>query len=499
MVVKCADQFAVRFHRVSCADHNFPSSSYHLKNKNKISRFIELFRQALRGEDYDYTQGSLRKAIVLLAVPMMLEMCLESVFAVVDIFFVNRLGKHAVSIVGLTEAVITIVYSAAIGMSAAATAVVARRVGEKNPEGASNAAAQTLMISGLIILVLSIVGYVYAGEILNVMGAEPAAVESGIAYTRIMLGGSAVIFFLFVLNGIFRGAGNASVAMKSLWLANACNIILCPILINGWGIIPAFGIMGAALATTVGRGIGVIYQLKCLFDHRNSILKMAKVKWVFTKDVVKSLIGISGPATFQFVVQSASWMVLAAIVARSGSDASAGYQTAIRLVMFFLLPAWGISNAAATLVGQNLGANQPERAEHSVRTIAMYNAVLMGIFMFVFLIFAKPLLSWFIPDSSSAQYDIAVEALRIVSSGYILYGVGMVLMQAFNGAGDSWTPTYISLVGFWLFQIPLALVLSFTFNLGPTGAFLAIPIAEALIAGIFWYYFRKGKWKLTKV
>ncbi|MDQ3142363.1 MAG: MATE family efflux transporter [Bacteroidota bacterium] len=464
-----------------------------------LKRFIQLLRQALRGDEYDYTQGSIRVAVFLLAVPMMLEMCLESVFAVVDIYFVNKLGSHAVSVVGLTEAVITLVYSAAIGLSAAATAVVARRVGEKNPTGAAKAAVQSLIVSGVLIVIMSIVGFLLAEDILRIMGAEEEAVLMGVNYTRIMLGSCAVVVLLFLINGIFRGAGNASIAMRSLWLANGINIILCPLLINGYGPFPELGITGAAVATVIGRGIGVLYQLKHLFFGKNEMLKMRGIRWLPEWDVIKSISSIATPATVQFIVQSASWIFLAAIVARSGSDASAGYQTAIRLIVFFILPAWGISNAAATLVGQNLGAKRPLRAEQSVYTIAKYNSIIMAFVMIFFLLFASPLIRFFIPETSPEQFTYAVQALKIISCGYILYGISMVVMQAFNGAGDTKTPTYISLVGFWLLQIPLAYILAEYFTWGPLGVFIAIPVAEGIIAFIYIWYFRKGTWKLVNV
>ncbi|MBL0316746.1 MAG: MATE family efflux transporter [Flavobacteriales bacterium] len=467
--------------------------------KTSRNKFLDIIQQSLSDQEYDYTTGSLRKAIVLLAIPMMLEMCLESVFAVVDIYFVNKLGSHAVSIVGLTEAVLTIVYSVAIGLSSAATALVARRVGEKNPEGATAAAKQALIVSIVLILIMSVSGYVYAENILRMMGAEEAAIQSGIGFTRIMMGGSIVIVLLFLINGIFRGAGNASIAMKSLWLANGCNIILCPILINGIGPMTGFGIEGAAMATTIGRGIGVLYQLRALFSGQNSMLKMSLGRWIPDFEVIKSLGSIAGPATAQFIIQSASWMFLAAIIARSGSEASAGYQTAIRLIMFFILPAWGISNAAATLVGQNLGAGHPERAAQSVLSIAKYNAILM-FFVTVFLFFfSPPLISIFIANKSGAQWHYAVQALQVISLGYVLYGVGMVLMQAFNGAGDTKTPTMISVVGFWLIQVPGAYYMAIIMGLGPLGVFISVPAAETVIAGIYWYYFRKGKWMEVKV
>lgn len=465
----------------------------------KIKSLLQLIRQALRGDEYDYTTGSIRKAVFLLSVPMMLEMCLESVFAVVDIYFVNKLGSHAVSVVGLTEAVITIVYSAAIGLSAAATAVVARRVGEKNPQEASKAAIQALLVAGVIILMMSIPGYLYAGEILRLMGAEEAAIASGIGYTRIMLGGCVVVVLLFLINGIFRGAGNASIAMRSLWLGNGLNIILCPVLINGIGPFPELGIEGAAWATVCGRGLGVLYQVYQLLFVRHDMIQIRNVSWKPDLTVIKNLLGISGPATMQFIIQSASWIFLAGIVAMGGSDASAGYQTAIRLVVFFILPAWGMSNAAATLVGQNLGANEPQRAESSVVAIAKYNTWFMTFVMLFFLLGADFLIGIFIPDESSAAYKIAIDALRIISLGYILYGIGMVLMQAFNGAGDTKTPTYISFIGFWLIQIPLAYLLAIHLNMGAHGAFIAVPSAEAIVALMYYVSFKKGAWKKVKV
>jgi len=467
--------------------------------KNKFHRFWGLVRQSLRDEEYDYTSGSIRAAVVLLAVPMMLEMCLESVFAVVDIYFVNKMGSHAVSAVGLTEAVISLVYSVAIGISAAATAMVSRRVGEKNPQGAARAAAQSMILSGVAIVAMSIPGYIYAADILRIMGATEEAVEIGVGYTRLMMGGSASIVLLFLINGIFRGAGNASIAMKSLWLANGLNILLDPVLINGLGPIPAMGVTGAAIASVIGRGTGVAYQLWALFVKTNDTLPMRFARWLPEWSTLRSLGSIAAPATAQFIIQSASWIFLAAIVARSGSEASAGYQTAIRLIVFFILPAWGISNAAATLVGQNLGASQPERAERSVRTIAFYNALFMAFVTLFFLVFAHPLIRFFNPDVDSPAFAYAVQSLRVISTGYILYGIGMVYMQAFNGAGDTRTPTYVSFCGFWLLQIPLAWILAIYAGMGPLGAFLAIPIVEALITIAYWILFKRGKWKLVKV
>ncbi|MEN9638545.1 MAG: hypothetical protein RLZZ262_413 [Bacteroidota bacterium] len=464
-----------------------------------MKKIIQLIRESLTETAYDYTSGSLRKAIVMLAIPMMLEMCLESVFAVVDIYFVNRLSNDAVTVVGLTEAVITIVYSLAIGLSAAATAIVARRIGEKDPEGAARATKQSLLVAMIVIALISVTGFVFASDILRIMGASEYAIAKGVIYTQIMMSCSGVIVLLFLINGIFRGAGNAAIAMKSLWLGNAINILLCPILILGFGSWGGLGIAGAAIATCTGRGIGVLYQLKHLIGTENELLPLHRVAWRPDRMIIRSLMQISVPATVQFIVQSASWIILTRMVASFGTDASAGYQTAFRLLLFFLLPAWGISNAAATLVGQNLGAKRPERAAESVKAIARYNAILMGIMMLISVIFTEELIGLFITDPNNGSFAYAVDALRIVSCGNILFAVSMVLMQAFNGAGDTRTPTLISLFGFWFFQIPLAYLLSQTFNWGTHGIYWAIPIAEGLIVLLYAYFFAKGDWQRKEV
>lgn len=465
----------------------------------KRSSIFSLIKQALKGgENVDYTTGSIRTAVILLAIPMILEMVLESVFALVDLYFVGHLpdSNKAQQVVGLTESVITIVYSLSIGISMAATAMVARRIGEKDPVAAAKAGAQTTLLAVALTIVISICGFIFAKDILRLMGASPETVEYGVNYTRITMGGSIVIMLLFLINGIFRGAGDASMAMRSLWLANACNIILCPILIRGLGPIPAFGLTGAAMATTIGRGTGVLYQLFHLFNGKNII----KMKWAqFAPDwkQLKQIVGIAAPATFQFIVASGSWIILTALVAESGEAASAGYITALRVVMFFILPAWGLSNAAATLVGQNLGAGKPQRAEESVLKTAKYNAIFMGIVTIIFFIAAPQIIGIFAKEERSRQ--IAVEAMLIISSGYIFYSIAMVMTNAFNGAGDTWTPTIINAIGFWAFQIPLALVLVRTMNLGATGAFIAIPVAETAIAIVAFFVFKRGKWKLKKV
>jgi putative MATE family efflux protein len=463
----------------------------------RIKTFFSLFKQALSSKEQDYTQGSIRRAVFLLAVPMILEMCMESVFAVVDIFFVGRLGKNeAVSTVVLTESVLTIVYSVAIGLSMAATALVARRIGEKNPEAASKAGTQSLIVALVITAIVSAAGLIFAPDILKLMGASRETVLIGTNYTRIVYGGSVVIMLLFLINGIFRGAGDASMAMRSLWIANICNIILCPVLIYGVGPIPAFGITGAAMATTIGRGIGVLYQLYHLFSNKR-VIKVRRQDFVPDWPIIKSISNIAWTGTAQFLIASASWMVLARIMAEFGDTAVAGYGVAIRLIMFFLLPAWGMSNAAATLVGQNLGAQQPERAEQSVWRTAKYNTIFMIFVTLVFLLFAQPIVAFMNKDVSVESY--AVMALRIVSLGYIFFGVGMVVTNAFNGAGDTKTPTLINIFGFWLFQVPLAFLLALVFKLGPKGVFIAIVLAETgiTIAGII--IFKKGKWKKVKI
>lgn len=465
--------------------------------KDKFSSFYKVVIASLKGEEHDYTQGSIPKAVILLAIPMMLEMSMESVFALVDIYFVSHLGKHATSTVGLTESVITIVYSLAIGMSMAATAMVARRVGEKNPEAAARSGAQAILLAVAFTIVLGIIGFIYASEILALMGAEPEAIQVGVNYTRILMAGSVSIMLLFLINGIFRGAGDAMMAMKSLWLANICNIILCPILIRGFGPIPAFGVAGAALATTLGRTIGVLYQLYHLFKGGSS-LRMRLSHFLPDLQLMKQVVNIALPGVLQFIIGSGSWIILASLVVNTGqSDASAGYQIAIRIVMFFILPAWGMSNAAATLVGQNLGAKNPDRAEISVKITAKYNTIFMLVVSLIFLALAEPIVSFFTREPIVVGY--AVLALRIMASGYVFYGLGMVMMNAFNGAGDTKTPTYINIFGFWLFQIPIAYLMAKTFGWGPVGVFIAIPVSETMIAVVAWFIFRKGRWKKVEV
>lgn len=469
-----------------------------MTNSDKPTVF-QLIRQSLKGGEHDYTQGPIRQAIFLLAIPMILELCLESVFAVVDMFFVGHLpnSKNAIATVGLTESVVSLVFSLAIGLSTAATAMVSRRIGEKNPEAAAEAGVQSILLSLVAALVISIAGILFAPQILKLMGAQPEVIAEGTSYTRILLGGSTVIVMIFLINGIFRGAGDAAMAMRSLWLASIINILLCPLFIYGIGPWEGWGLKGAAIATTIGRGAGVLYQCYYLFNGKGNIhFKTSHLKVDLT--VMKSLIRIAWPATLQFLISSGSWIVLAWVVSTSGgTSASAGYQIAIRNVVFFILPAWGLSNAAATLVGQNLGAGQPERAEKSVWLSARYNAVFMAFVMLLFVFLSEPIIRIFTADAEVRAFG--VDALEIIGYGYIFYGIGMVMIQALNGSGDTRTPTWINLAGFWFFQIPLALLLAKGLGWGPRGSFIAIPAAETLMALLAWYYFRKGKWKLMKV
>jgi putative MATE family efflux protein len=469
------------------------------QNIGVFSRFLLLLKQSLKGENIDFTKGSMRRAVLLLAIPMMLEMMMESVFALVDLYFVGHLenSSFAVQTVGLTESVLTIVYSIAIGMSMAATAVVARRIGEKDPVAASKAGMQAVIVAIAVNVVLALAGLYFATDILILMGSSVASAEYGTPFFQIMMAGSFIIMLLFLLNGVFRGAGNAAIAMKSLWIANICNIIFCPLFIYGWGPVPAFGLTGAAIATTLGRGIGVLYQMYNLFNGKG-MLKVVASYFIPDMEQIKALVKIAAPGVFQFVIASCSWIFLANLVATTGGDeGSAGYQSALRIMMFFMLPAWGLSGAAATLVGQNLGAKEVGRAERSVYVTAKFNVIYMGSIMLITLLAADPLM-WFFTNNPHV-HDIAVEAIMILSAGYIFYGIGMVMINAFNGAGDTKTPTWINFFGFWMLQIPLAYLLAKVLKMGPTGVFIAIPVAETAItiAGII--LFKRGRWKRIQV
>jgi putative MATE family efflux protein len=461
----------------------------HINQSNNKTIWTYL-KESFNSEHQDFTTGSIRKAIFMLAIPMILEMCMESVFAVVDIFFVGKLGPNAAATVGLTESFLAIVYSVAFGLGMAASAMVARRIGEKNPDDAAKAGAQSALLSFMVTILISCTGFIFSEKLLALMGASKEVIALGAGYTRIMLTGNIVIMLLFLINGVFRGAGDATIAMRSLWLANICNIILCPVLIH------FYGLPGAAMATTTGRGIGVCYQVYHLFKGKG-IIRIHLHHFIPDPVLLKSVFSIASTATMQFLVSSASWIAMSRIISSSGSNAVAGYTIAIRLLIFFLMPAWGLSNAAATLVGQNLGAKQPDRAEKSVWLTAKYNAIFMAIVSLLFVTCAEFFVKLINTDPEVVK--TGVMALRIISMGYIFYGVGMVMINAFNGAGDSKTPIWINLFWFWAFQIPFAYLLADVLKMGPTGVFIAIIVAQCMVTITSMILFRKGKWKLVKI
>ena len=459
--------------------------------------FWTIVRESVRGEvHHDFTVGPIGRAVLLLAVPMVLEVVLESVFAVADIFWVSRLGPDAVASVGLTESLLTVIYALAMGLGIGATAVVARRIGEKDPEGAARAAVQALALALLVSVVLGTAGALLAPRLLALMGASPGVIETGRGYATIMLGGEAAIIVLFVANAIFRGAGDAAIAMRVLWLANIINIVLGPLLIFGPGPFPALGVTGAAIATTTGRSVGAIYAVTRLFRQASRI-PVGRRHLRVDVGVMRQILSLSGSATLQNLIGMASWIGLVRILAGYGSEALAGYTIAVRLIIFALLPSWGLSNAAATMVGQSLGARKPERAERAVWQAGAYNArflVAVGILFFV----AAPLILRAFTDDPVVS-DYAIHCLRIVALGYPLYAYGMVLTQSFNGAGDTWTPTWLNLFCFWIFEIPLAWGLSGPAGFGPSGVFWAIMASFSLLARARAVLFRRGHWKTLVV
>ena len=453
-------------------------------------------REALRGSHRDYTQGPVGRAILMLAIPMVLEMSMESVFAVVDVFFVSRLGPAAIATVGLTESLLTLVYTIAMGLGIGATAMVSRRIGEHDAEGAARAAMQAIWLGLIVSATLGVGGAVFAPELLALMGAQPDVIASGTGFTRVMLGGNASVLMLFLLNAIFRGAGDAAIAMRTLWLANAINIVLCPCLIFGIGPFPALGVMGAAVATTVGRGTGALFALSRLL-RPGARVHLERRFLRIDLAVMWRLVRLSASGAFQLFIGMASWVLLVRVLSTFGSAALAGYTIAMRVIIFALLPSWGMSNAAATMVGQGLGARKPERAEQAVWLAARYNLVFLGLIGAVFLFFAPLIVRIFTTDAAVARY--AVDCLRVVAAGFVFYAFGMVLTQAFNGAGDTWTPTLINLCCFWLFEIPLAWLLALKLGMGPHGVFLAIALAYTAIAVVSAALFRRGKWKERRV
>ena len=453
-------------------------------------------RDAVRGVPHDYTSGSIGRAIVLLAIPMVLEMAMESVFAVVDVFWVSRLGPDAIATVGLTESMLTLVYTAAMGLSIGVAAVVARRIGEKRPDEAAEAAVQGIALGLVVAAAVAVLGITLAPRLLAIMGASPGVIAIGSGYTRMMLGGSATVLLLFLINAIFRGAGDAAIAMRVLWLANIINILLGPCLIFGLGPFPRLGVTGAAVATTIGRGTGVLYQLYRL-SRGDARIAIRRAHLALKPAVMGSLIRLSGSGTFQVLVGTASYIGLVRIVSTFGSAAVAGYTIAIRLVIFCLLPSWGLSNAAATMVGQSLGAGKPDRAERAVWIAAGYNMLVLGAVGVLFVIFANPIVGLFTHHPIAGPTGAL--ALRTMSYGFVFYALGMVLTQSFNGAGDTWTPTWINLACFWLWEIPLAYVLARVAGFGPFGVFLAITVGYSALAVVSAVLFRQGRWKLRQV
>ena len=432
----------------------------------------------------------------MLSIPMILEMMMESIFAIVDIAYVSQISVNAVATIGLTESVITLVYAVAIGLSMAATAVVARRVGEKDLKGASHASVQAIFLGVFVAAIISFIGILYPKQILSLMGAETDLIAEGYGYTQVLLGGNVTIMLLFLINAIFRGAGNASIAMWTLILSNGLNIILDPIFIFGFGPIPAYGVEGAAIATTIGRGTAVIFQLIVLF-YGWSIIKIRVKDLVLRIAVMLNLIKVSIGGIGQFLIGTSSWVFLMRIMSEFGSEVLAGYTIAIRIMMFTMMPAWGMSNAAATLVGQNLGARKPDRAEKSVWKTGKYNAFFMGLVSIFYIVFAPSLLALFSDESSVIESGAL--CLRIIAAGYIFYAYGMVVIQSFNGAGDTKTPTIINFFCFWICQLPFAYVFAIVLDFGPSGVFWAITLAEVAVAIIAIIMFKKGKWKEVKV
>ena len=453
-------------------------------------------REAVMGSSQDFTQGSISRAIVLLAVPMVLEMIMESLFGVVDVFWVAHLGADAITTVGLTETCLTVVFVIALGLSMGATAMVARRIGEKDEAAAGLVAVQAIVVGIVVSAITAAIGYFYAADLLRLMGATESVVKLGTGYTRMIFGGSVTIFLLFLINAVFRGAGDAAVAMRVLWLANIVNICLNPCLIFGVGSFPRLGVTGSAVGTTIGRGIGVAFQLWILTSGRGRfVIRAAQVRLDLA--VMARMVRLSLTAIFQYMVQMASWIGVVRIIASFGSAAAAANTLAIKIIIFAILPSWGMSNAAATLVGQNLGAGKPERAELSVWRTGFYNMLFLGTVGLIFATFAEKIIALFTNDP--AVVPIAVNGLRLLSYGNISYAYGMVVTAAFNGAGDTFTPTILNLICFWVVQIPVAWLLAFHTSLGPRGAFIAVLISDTLLAllGIIW--FRRGAWKRTMV
>ncbi len=463
----------------------------------KALSIFRLFKEALQGSEQVFTEIGINKAIFLLSIPMIVEMGMESIFAVVDIYFVSKLNNStAVAAVGYTESVLSILYSLAMGLGMGATAIVARRVGEGDHKGAGIAAVQALYLGLLVSVTISVTGIFFYKDILRLMGASADVITHSSSYALWMFAGNHTVTFLFLINAVFRGAGNAALAMRALLLANVLNIILDPIFIFGWGPVPAMGVEGAAIATNIGRGVGVLFQLYYLFNGK-AIVRITSANFGFRPDIITNVVKVSGGSILQFIIGSASWIFLMKLMSRFGDHAVAGYTTAIRIFIFTLLPSWGMANAGATLVGQNLGAQRPDRAETSVWRAAYFNAIFLGLVMILFLTISPWIIGIFSQQPEVVYYG--VQALRYVSLGYIFYGYGMVIAQALNGAGDTYTPTILNVFGFWVFQIPFAYLVSIQWEWGPRGVFVAIALAESLMAVAAVIIFRRGRWKTVKI
>ena len=462
-----------------------------------LKKLIKYLPIAIKGSEKEFTSGSINKALFLLSVPMVLEMLMEALFAVVDVFYVSRISVDAVATVGLTESVMMIVYSVAIGLSIGTTAMVARRIGERKPEEAGKVAAQSIVLALLTSTGIAIGGFLFAKDILGLMGGSEELVESGYGFTQIMFGGNITIVLIFLINAVFRGAGDASIAMRTLWLSNGLNIILDPIFIFGLGPIPEYGVTGAAIATNIGRGIGVTYQLYHLFKPRGGIVKVVLAHFNIDLVVIKRLIELSLGGMGQFLVESASWVFLVRIVSVFGSEALAGYTIAIRIIIFSILPSFGIANAAATLVGQNLGAKQPGRAEQSVWRASFITMIALGAVSIFYFVMAEQLVGIF--SQEQAVVASGISSLRTISLGYVFFAFGMVISHSLNGAGDTKTPTVINLLSFWFLQIPMAWLLAMKMELGPLGVYIAVAICFSIHALMCIFVFRQGGWKKIEV
>ena len=465
-------------------------------NKISLKEFIQYFKIAVTGKQQEFTSGSIRRAVFMLAVPMILEMLMESIFALVDIMYVSQISVNAVATIGLTESVITLIYAVAIGLSIAATAIVARRVGEKDLNGASEAAVQVIFLGVFVAAIVSVIGIIYPKELLSLMGAEPDLIEEGYGYTKVLLGGNITIMLLFLIKTIFSRQREASISMWVLILSNGLNIILDPIFIFGFGPIPAFGVEGAAIATTIGRGSAVLFQLAILF-YGYSKIKIGIKDIIIRTGVMLNLIKVSLGGIGQFLIGTTSWVFLMRIISEFGSEVLAGYTIAIRVMLFTLMPAWGMSSAAASLVGQNLGAKKPDRAEKSVWITSKYCSIFMGAVSIIYLVFAPQIIEIFNQTPDVVKYGSL--CLRIMTAPFIFYGFGMIVLNAFNGAGDTKTPTYINFVCFWLLQLPFAYIVAITLNYGPVGVFWAIALGELLMTVVAIIWFKKGHWKKMQV